>query len=88
MSQRQEIEFNLEEMHQISQIFFKESQEIFDDLNRLLLAYEQQPESQFIFNSIYRRIHTIKGSLSAVQGAQIVSSLAHELEEILTKIKN
>ena len=57
------------------------------DLGELLLELEQTGGDAELVGSIFREIHTIKGS-SAVAGLDDVSHCAHELEELLDDLRS
>ncbi len=55
-------------------------------LGKLLLSLEQAGSDELLVDSIFRELHTIKGS-SAVAGLTEVSHLAHELEELVEDLR-
>ncbi|MFO0591463.1 MAG: chemotaxis protein CheA [Polyangiaceae bacterium] len=70
--------------------FFSETQEIVEGLNRDLLALDDaqrtgraEPE---LVNDIFRAVHTLKG-LAGLFGASRISTLSHELEDLLDKLR-
>ncbi|WP_374034803.1 chemotaxis protein CheA [Bdellovibrio bacteriovorus] len=78
---------DFEQVEEVSRAFFEESKEILEDLDDLILKLENNPEDQDQVNVLFRKIHTIKGSVGAVPGGQLLGSLAHEFEALLTRIK-
>lgn len=78
---------DFEQVEEVSRVFFEESKEILEELDGLILRLEQNPEDQDQLNQLFRKIHTIKGSVGAVPGGQLLGSLAHEFEALLTRIK-
>ena len=52
----------MDELGDIVQEFLVESHENLDQLDRDLVALEQQPGSRELLSSIFRTIHTIKGT--------------------------
>lgn len=56
-------------------------------LGRLLLDLEQRPDDQELVRSIYRELHTLKGS-AAVAGLQEISQVAHDLEELVDDVRD
>ncbi len=52
-----------------------------------ILKLEENPMDHERVNLLFRKIHTIKGSVGAVPGGQLLGSLAHEFEALLTRIK-
>lgn len=81
------IVIDFEQVEQVSQVFFEESKEILEDLDELILKLESDPNNLDHVNLLFRKIHTIKGSVGAVPGGQLLGSLAHEFEALLTRIK-
>lgn len=91
-SENESLEFpiviDFEQVEQISRVFFEESKEIFSDLDHLILRLEQDPTDHEHINVLFRKVHTIKGSVGAVPGGQLIGSLAHEFEALLLSIKH
>lgn len=81
------VEIDFSEIEQVSQVFFEESREIFKVLNPLILKIEENPSDQEQINVLFRKVHTLKGSVGAVPGGQLLGSLAHEFEALLNRIK-
>jgi two-component system chemotaxis sensor kinase CheA len=73
---------------QIRDLFSQEAQGRLATLAQLLLALEagQTGDEESIIDSIFRELHTIKGS-SAVAGLPDVSSLAHGLEDLVSDVR-
>lgn len=65
-------------------LFLEEAEEQLELLEQLLLKLEERGEPEII-DGIFRVAHTLKGSAACV-GLQEVSSLAHELENLLDKL--
>ncbi len=70
--------------------FFSETQEIVEGFGRDLLALDEaqragrsEPE---LVNDIFRAVHTLKG-LAGLFGAARISTLSHELEELLDDLR-
>ncbi|MFQ5878093.1 MAG: chemotaxis protein CheA [Acidobacteriota bacterium] len=70
--------------------FLSEAEEIFDslsvDLNRLEVALEAGDPPPSLINAIFRRIHSLKG-LAGMQEHQPMVELAHDLEELLDRLR-
>jgi two-component system, chemotaxis family, sensor kinase CheA len=71
---------------QIRALFAQEAEVRLADLGRLLLELEKSGSDELLVGSIFRELHTLKGS-SAVAGLSEVSSLAHELEELVEDLR-
>jgi len=78
---------DFEHVEEVSRVFYEESKEVLKDLDALILRLEAEPDNQDQVNILFRKIHTIKGSVGAVPGGQLMGSLAHEFEALLTRIK-
>jgi len=78
---------DFDHVEQVSQVFFDESKEILADLDALILKLEDSPTDLAQVNVLFRRVHTLKGSVGAVPGGQLLGSLAHEFEALLSRIK-
>lgn len=86
-SQEDILHIDFEQVEQISQVFFEESKDILDNLDSLILKIEETPDDRDQINVLFRRVHTLKGSVGAVPGGQLLGSLAHEFEALLNRIK-
>ncbi|WP_413943978.1 chemotaxis protein CheA [Bdellovibrio sp. HCB-162] len=78
---------DFEQVEEVSRVFFEESKEILEDLDGLILKLEADPTNADQINLLFRKVHTIKGSVGSVPGGQLMGSLAHEFEALLTRIK-
>ncbi|MFM6926902.1 MAG: chemotaxis protein CheA [Bdellovibrio sp.] len=78
---------DFEQVEQVSRVFFEESAEILANLDKLILHLEEAPNDMEQINVIFRKVHTLKGSVGAVPGGQLLGSLAHEFEALLNRIK-
>ena len=71
---------------QMRQLFAQEADVRLDELGRLLLELEQRPDDEELVRSVYRELHTIKGS-AAVAGLDDISRVAHHLEELVDGVR-
>jgi two-component system chemotaxis sensor kinase CheA len=71
---------------QVRSLFAQEAEGRLAQLGQLLLQLEQTGDDETLVHSIFREIHTLKGS-SAVAGLDDVSRIAHDLEELVDKIR-
>jgi two-component system chemotaxis sensor kinase CheA len=71
---------------QIRALFAQEATVRLDHLDQLLLQLEQTGDDETLIRSVFRELHTLKGS-SAVAGLTDVSRLAHELEEVVEDLR-
>ncbi len=75
------------DMSQYMDIFIEESKENLQRMNQLLLELENNPHNLSLLNEIFRIAHTLKG-MSGTMGYNKVSSLTHEMENVLQLIRN
>ncbi len=74
------------DMAQIRALFAQEAEVRLADLGQHLLALGKTDDDEALIGSIFRELHTIKGS-SAVAGLPVVSQVAHELEELVADLR-
>src|SRR3954463_6312182 len=77
----------LEGMDEIVQEFLVESHENLDQLDRDLVALEREPGSRELLSSIFRTIHTIKGT-SGFLALGRLESLTHVGENLLSRLRD
>ncbi|PID54196.1 MAG: chemotaxis protein CheA, partial [Micrococcales bacterium] len=77
----------MDETEEIIQEFVVESHENLDQLDRDLVALEQDPQSRDLLASIFRTIHTIKGT-SGFLGFNRLESVTHVGENLLAKLRD
>src|SRR5512145_3056138 len=70
------------DLSQYAELFRTETRDHLTTLNRLLLEWEQRPESAEPVAGIFRAVHTIKG-MAATMGYARVADLAHRAETLL-----
>jgi two-component system chemotaxis sensor kinase CheA len=75
--------FSEERQSELKELFFETASELLQALNEEGLKLERTPGDPELVRQVRRTIHTLKGD-SAACGFQDVSSLAHELEDVLT----
>ncbi|HET6763182.1 MAG TPA: Hpt domain-containing protein, partial [Longimicrobiaceae bacterium] len=74
------------ELSQYGELFLSESREHVSAINHLLLALEQDAGSREVVEGVFRAVHTIKG-MSATMGYRVVADLAHEMENLLDRVR-
>jgi two-component system chemotaxis sensor kinase CheA len=74
-------------MDEIVQEFVVESHENLDQLDRDLVALEQTPGSRDLLSSIFRTIHTIKGTSGFLAFGRL-ESVAHVGENLLSRLRD
>ena len=67
--------------------FKQEAKELLDEMEDALLALEDTPDDSETINSLFRAMHTIKGS-SGLFGYSDVVAFTHEAETILDQVRN
>ncbi len=77
----------MDEMDEIIQEFLVESHENLDQLDRDLVALEQQPGSRELLSNIFRTIHTIKGT-SGFLAFSSLERLTHAGESLLARLRD
>jgi two-component system, chemotaxis family, sensor kinase CheA len=74
------------DMAEILDSFIVETKELLDTLGRELLELEHRPTDSELHNSLFRALHTIKGT-SSFLGFEDLRALAHRSEDVLNKIR-
>jgi two-component system chemotaxis sensor kinase CheA len=68
-------------------IFAEEVEQLLHDMESALLTLESDPEDSETINSLFRAMHTIKGS-SGLFGFNPIVAFTHEAESVLDKVRN
>ena len=74
------------EMAEILESFIIETREIFERLGQDLLTLEKGVTDNELLNTIFRAVHTVKGT-SSFLGLEQMTSLAHVFEDVLNKLR-
>lgn len=82
-----ELDFDFNEAQVVSDAFFKESAELLVNLDEDILRLESFPHDEILLQGLFRKVHTLKGSVGAVPGGQLLGSLAHEFETLLDRLR-
>lgn len=82
-----ELDFDFNEVQVVSEAFFKESEEILSDLDEHIMRLESHPHDEVLLQGLFRKVHTLKGSVGAVPGGQLLGSLSHEFETLLDRLR-
>ncbi len=75
-----------DDMKEIVESFLVETNEIFEKLDNEILEIEKNPEDGELINSIFRAVHTVKGTSGFLSFEQM-SVLAHRFEDVLNKLR-
>lgn len=78
---------DLFDMSQFTEDFIEESTEIIESLDKEMLKLEKNPHDKDLLNSIFRSMHTLKGSAGFLNFSTI-KDLSHKLESLLDKLRN
>jgi two-component system chemotaxis sensor kinase CheA len=88
MSRQQRVEeCTVSEDDEIVQEFLVESHENLDQLDRDLVDLEQEPDSRELLSSIFRTIHTIKGTSGFLAFSRL-EALTHVGENLLSRLRD
>src|SRR5581483_8137448 len=77
----------MDEMEEIIKEFLVESNDNLDQLDAGLVQLEKDPQSQELLGSVFRAIHTVKGT-SGVLGFPKLEAVAHGGENLLSKLRD
>ncbi len=72
---------------EITELFVEESLDLLSDVDQLILRLEDEPIDPLVIDSVFRKIHSVKGGAGAIPTCQLVASLLHEFESVLALIK-
>ena len=75
-----------EDMKEIVASFIVETHELFEELDNDLLQLEQRPDDTELVNTIFRAVHTVKGT-SGFLSLEQLSFLTHHFEDVLNKLR-
>jgi len=75
-----------DQMAEIMESFIVESNELIDKLGQDLLLLEKNGTDAELHNTIFRAVHTVKGT-SSFLGFDQMTNLAHNYEDVLNKIR-
>ena len=75
------------EEEQMVKEFLQETSPMLEEIEDLILALEENPNSEQTLNTYFRLLHTIKGTSSCL-GLLDISSYAHHYEDLIGKIKD
>ena len=74
------------EMEELVESFTIETEEILETLDQDLIQLEHDPDDDEILNSIFRGLHTIKGT-SSFLGLDLITKLSHNAEDVLNDLR-
>ncbi|MDZ4662126.1 MAG: ATP-binding protein [Pseudomonadota bacterium] len=82
-----DIENDNKEIEEITQLFVEESYDLMKDAHQLILRLEEEPIDPTVINSLFRKVHSIKGGASALPNAKTLNALMHAFETVLSSVK-
>ena len=74
-------------MDKHAQVYIEEATELLEELETSLLALENSPDDTDLIGSIFRAMHTIKGS-GAMFGFDNIAEFTHDIETVYDLIRN
>lgn len=81
-----EVDMFGEEMEELVESFTIETEEILDTVDLDLIELEHNPDDDETLNSIFRGLHTIKGT-SSFLGLDLITNLSHNAEDVLNDLR-
>ncbi|MCP4177051.1 MAG: chemotaxis protein CheA [bacterium] len=75
------------EMKEFQQKFIDDTIELMNELEHNLLTFEKNPRDKNLIESIFRTMHTLKGS-GGMFGYSSIVELTHKVEDLYAKIQN
>jgi two-component system chemotaxis sensor kinase CheA len=75
-------------MNEVSlwELFVEETREHLESMNQALLQLEKEPENLELINSIFRSVHTIKGSAAVMNYSKTVQFI-HKIEDLIDLLR-
>ncbi len=74
-------------LQQVRHTFIAEARELLQEIENALLALEARPQDNETINTLFRAVHTIKGS-SGIVGIETVERFAHLMENLLSIVRD
>jgi two-component system chemotaxis sensor kinase CheA len=75
------------DMSQYRDLFLTETREHINNLNKLVVILEKEPDNRETIDALFREAHSIKG-MAATMGFDRTARLAHHLEDILDDFRS
>jgi two-component system, chemotaxis family, sensor kinase CheA len=76
-----------DDMKEFIEDFLVESKELIEKVDQELVELEKAPDDLNLLNSIFRAVHTIKGTSSFI-GIVRITEFTHDVESVLNKLRN
>jgi len=75
------------DMSQYRELFLTETREHINNLNKLVVTLEQEPDNRETIDALFREAHSIKG-MAATMGYDRMARLSHHLEDLLDDFRS
>ena len=75
------------DMSQYRDLFLTETREHINNLNKLVVTLEQEPDNRETIDALFREAHSIKG-MAATMGFDRTAKLSHHLEDLLDDFRS
>lgn len=75
------------DMSQYRELFLTETREHINNLNKLVVTLEQEPDNRETIDALFREAHSIKG-MAATMGYERTARLSHHLEDLLDDFRS
>jgi two-component system chemotaxis sensor kinase CheA len=75
------------DMSQYRDLFLTETREHINNLNKLVVILEQEPDNRETIDALFREAHSIKG-MAATMGFDRTAKLSHHLEDLLDDFRS
>ncbi len=82
-----DFDFSEDDISFVAKVFYDESKLILQNLDQLITSIEENPRNEVLLQDLFRKVHTLKGSVGPVPGGQLLGSLAHEFEALIVKFQ-
>ncbi|MBT7609222.1 MAG: response regulator [Bacteriovoracaceae bacterium] len=78
---------NLAEEQEMIVEFLSETMPMLDEIEEIILSFEQAPADERSINTYFRLLHTIKGTASCL-GLKELATFAHHYEDLINRVKS
>jgi two-component system chemotaxis sensor kinase CheA len=74
------------DMSNYRELFLSETREHINNLNKLVVTLEEEPDNRGVIDALFREAHSVKG-MAATMGYDQTAKLAHHLEDMLDNFR-
>lgn len=75
------------ENEEVIALFIEEANDLFADLDQLIMRLEGGVIDEMVVDSLFRKVHSVKGGAGAIPGGGPLANIGHEFESVLALIK-